>query len=229
MLDCVDVKPSMLHGQQIPTIKINKKQISENPISFSTSPASTAMMIAPSLLTPPPSVGESFRPLIKQQQILTTKSSIKNKNKRGRPRKLEPRGEQQKHQNPVLAAKREKKQLKLAENVRESVFLTRDDPRTTTMDSYFKTIGFKLDSKLAVDGPFENNSKLSGSSPSKRVRLWSVEDVSRFVASIPGCERFVNLFISQVRMMVIFNRHKIVKIFPYIFENNLKGIFLRIK
>lgn len=212
MLDCVDIKPSVVHGQQIPTIKIKNKQISENPISFSTSPASAAtIMIAPSLLTPPPSVGESFRPLIKQQQkqpqqliLTTTKSSIKKKNKRGRPRKLEISAKsEQKPQNPVLTAKREKKQLKIAENVRESVFLTRDYPKTTTSESYFKTVGFKLDSKLAVGGPFENNSKLSGSSSSKRVRLWSVDDVSRFVASIPGCERFVNLFISQVRMMMI--------------------------
>lgn len=200
MLDCVDVKPSVLHGQQIPTIKIDKKQILEN---FSASPAS--MIIAPSLLTPPPSVCESFRPLMKQQQkqsqqlmLTTTKSSMKNKNKRGRPRKLEiSTKSEQKPQNPMLVAKREKKQLKLAENVRESVFLTRDYPKTTTSDSYFKTICFKLDSKLAVGGPFENNFKFSGSSSSKRVRLWSVDDVSRFVASIPGCERFVNLFISQ--------------------------------
>ena len=76
---------------------------------------------------------------------------------------------------------------KLKENIRESVYLTRV---YTSSTSFYETIGFKIDSRLV--GEFNHSSE-------KSLRFWSVDEVSDFVASIPGCEKFVKLFVSQVR------------------------------
>lgn len=116
------------------------------------------------------------------------KSGLKQ---RGRPRKkpLETVNERVKMvENGKGVVRKERNWLKLKENVRESVYLTR--PYST--NSFFKTVGFKVNSRLV--GPIES---FKSENP-KALRFWSVHDVSQFVASIPGCEKFNQLFVSQV-------------------------------
>lgn len=129
-----------------------------------------------------------------QNQSASSSQHPTLKLKRGRPSKklvndLAVADAQQKLGSGVVKQRRRRvKHLsKLKENIRESVYLTRV---YTSSTSFYETIGFKIDSRLV--GEFNHSSE-------KSLRFWSVDEVSDFVASIPGCEKFVKLFVSQVR------------------------------
>lgn len=92
-----------------------------------------------------------------------------------------------------MSAKRARYWLKMKENIRESVFLT----KVYTKNDLFKTVGFKIDSKLAI-GEIDRFMSQRASGTTRCLKFWSVDEVSKFVASIPGCEKFVKLFVTQV-------------------------------
>lgn len=141
--------------------------------------------------------GMKYAAPLKHPQPKTTmadKSSSQStkKKKRGRPRKhfkeINSANQVIATENPILARKREKRLQNLKERIRESVYLTKEYPT----DDHFKTIGFNINSRLVGSlDTFKNQSM-------NRVRFWSIDEVSKFVASIPGCEKFVNIFVSQV-------------------------------
>lgn len=151
-------------------------------------------------------------PVVKPHKSEVSAPAIKiNKLKRGRPCKSRVESPQTasdkvvtkliEAKNAKRLAKREKNWLKLSESIRESVYLTKV---YNTNQDFFKTVGFKIDSRLVIGNVVDEfaadviKSSSSLSLSRKGLRSWSVDQVSHFVSSIPGCEKFVELFVSQV-------------------------------
>lgn len=85
--------------------------------------------------------------------------------------------------------------------------------KTDEASDVFKTISYKYDSQLVIGSQCKEN----GNKTADHINSWSVQAVSNFIKSIPGCSSFASLFEFEVIIKTFKFKKELVYRFKFFF------------